>query len=484
MQQKIPIVIITGAGLGGLSFYHALIKNKDKKEFNVKIFERESGPQGIETNIFHKKNFHVNSLFPTLSILKKDRWQGYHISINNFGARSLVNCLPSSVASNLPKAMPNPIPDVERHGFSLSDHTGCLLLKPPSKLAKDVYGVANASGSSEIITYRDRLRDVLLENVPVQWGKKCIGYEETEKGVWVFFEDASKEFCDILVGADGINSPVRKRKIPELQIFDFGITQINADVAIPKSLIVRLIKIIGNSLSQKTIGLNGDVILIIYRLIPIEQEQEQKDKYEPHYSVTLIFNYPTKLDDNVESDKIKVDDNDPASVIDHVKYMIRKLRPECEFTNILLELWGLVPRTAPDPKNYLFKTYNPVQRRQIRDIDPLSVNAWTSSRVTLLGDAAHAMSPVLGLGTNNAIKDAEVLSQALLNYSPENYISCIKEYENEMLKRTSADVLRARSSTLKQSSPVGYFGSIFRNNYMKTVNFIMNTFYYDYFSRK
>jgi 2-polyprenyl-6-methoxyphenol hydroxylase-like FAD-dependent oxidoreductase len=107
--------------------------------------------------------------------------------------------------------MPNPIPDIECHGFSLSDHTGNLLLKPPSKQAKDVYEVANSTSFSAIITYRDRLRDVLLENAPVQWGKKCIGYEETEEGVWVFFGDGSKEFCDILVGADGINSPGKKK---------------------------------------------------------------------------------------------------------------------------------------------------------------------------------------------------------------------------------------------------------------------------------
>jgi hypothetical protein len=104
--------------------------------------------------------------------------------------------------------MPNIIPDVEHHGFSIVDHTGKLLLKPPSIQVNDVYEVAKIStGFSAVITYRDRLRDVLLENVPVQWGKKCIGYEETEEGVWVFFEDGSKEFCDILVGADGINSP-------------------------------------------------------------------------------------------------------------------------------------------------------------------------------------------------------------------------------------------------------------------------------------
>jgi 2-polyprenyl-6-methoxyphenol hydroxylase-like FAD-dependent oxidoreductase len=64
-----------------------------------------------------------------------------------------------------------------------------------------------------IVTYRDKLRHVLLENVPVQWGKKCIGYEETDDGVWVLFEDGSKEFCDILVGADGINSPGKKKSI-------------------------------------------------------------------------------------------------------------------------------------------------------------------------------------------------------------------------------------------------------------------------------
>jgi cation diffusion facilitator CzcD-associated flavoprotein CzcO len=51
-QEKIPTVFIVGAGLGGLSLYHALIKNKDKKEFNVKIFERESSPTGKKFSDF------------------------------------------------------------------------------------------------------------------------------------------------------------------------------------------------------------------------------------------------------------------------------------------------------------------------------------------------------------------------------------------------------------------------------------------------
>jgi len=207
-------------------------------------------------------------------------------------------------------------------------------------------------------------------------------------------------------------------------------------------VIDKLIKIHGNALLQKSLGINGDWTFELFRLIPIEQE---KKLAEPHYRITLSFAYPSKLDVK-ESEKIKIDYNDPGSTIDYTKHLIRTLRPECELTDIQLKLWDLVPRENPnDPEKYPFKTYNPTQRRKLQDVDPRSVNTWTSSRVTLLGDAAHAMNPLFGLGTNNAIEDADVLSQALLNYSPENYISCIQEYEREMIKRTSADVLKGRA---------------------------------------
>ncbi|CAB5395269.1 unnamed protein product [Rhizophagus irregularis] len=448
-QEKIPTIIIVGAGLGGLSLYHALIKNKDKKEFNVKIFERESSPT--------------------------DRWQGYHIGLTNYGTQSLLNCIPSSIASNLPKAMPSPIPGVETHGINITDQVGNVLLAPPIKPYKDVYELAKISrGLSTIVTYRDRLRDVLLEGVPVQWNKKCVKYVETQEGVWVSFEDGSQEFCNILVGADGINSPIRKQKLPELQIFNYGITHVCADISVPKHLMDKINKINGNILACKTLGTKGDSSFMISRFIPIEQEQNDK-KDEPHYRVTLVYSYPSELDNvDVESDKVKVDDNDPASVIEHVKRLIRTLRPDCELTDLLLELWDLAPKTIPNgPIKFPFKTYNPVQRRMMQDIDPMSIKSWTSSRVVLLGDAAHAMSPVLGLGANNAIQDADKLSQALLKYT-DNNISFIKEYEKEMLKRTSADVLKSRTVTFKSSTPIGPFGVFIRDSILKVMNVMIN----------
>jgi len=71
------------------------------------------------------------------------------------------------------------------------------------------------------------------------------------------------------------------------------------DVAAPKNLIDRFVKVSGNGTFQESVGLNGDVTMTIFRLIPMDQEN-----YESYYRTTLVFAYPTKLDD-VEHDKIK-----------------------------------------------------------------------------------------------------------------------------------------------------------------------------------
>jgi 2-polyprenyl-6-methoxyphenol hydroxylase-like FAD-dependent oxidoreductase len=50
-------------------------------------------------------------------------------------------------------------------------------------------------------------------------------------------------------------------------------------------------------------------------------------------------------------------------------------------------------------------------RNDVRDLKPLA--KWSVGRVTLLGDAAHATTPVTGQGGGQAIEDAAVLSKTL-----------------------------------------------------------------------
>ena len=52
-----------------------------------------------------------------------------------------------------------------------------------------------------------------------------------------------------------------------------------------------------------------------------------------------------------------------------------------------------------------------ILRNEVRDLKPLET--WSVGRVTLLGDAAHATTPVTGQGGGQAIEDAAVLSKTL-----------------------------------------------------------------------
>jgi len=84
------------------------------------------------------------------------------------------------------------------------------------------------------------------------------------------------------------------------------------------------------------------------------------------------------------------------------------------------------------------------------DRDPLP--RWTEGRVTLLGDAAHPMYPIGSNGSAQAILDARYLADCLLPCATAgadvNYQ--LREYEAERLPRTAGIVLRNRMNGPEQ----------------------------------
>lgn len=89
----------------------------------------------------------------------------------------------------------------------------------------------------------------------------------------------------------------------------------------------------------------------------------------------------------------------------------------------------------------LFERVEDVYQWGLFDRDPMST--WTQGRVTLLGDAAHPMLPFLSQGAAMAIEDAYVLATALAGM-PDNLSAALRAYEQERLPRTSRVQLEAR----------------------------------------
>jgi hypothetical protein len=104
--------------------------------------------------------------------------------------------------------MPMPIQGKEYFGLSFKNYKGTELYKSPLKLDKPLFELAKSNvTTSVVICFRDWLRDLMLEGVDIQWGMKCIGYEESDDEVWAIFQDGTSVKGDILIGSDGIHSP-------------------------------------------------------------------------------------------------------------------------------------------------------------------------------------------------------------------------------------------------------------------------------------
>ncbi|AKQ60188.1 FAD-dependent monooxygenase [Bordetella hinzii] len=87
------------------------------------------------------------------------------------------------------------------------------------------------------------------------------------------------------------------------------------------------------------------------------------------------------------------------------------------------------------------------------DRDPLA--QWSRGRISLLGDAAHPMLPFLAQGAGQAIEDAYALA-AWLAARPRDPIAALRAYEQERQGRTARVQLgaRARGKTVHLASPL------------------------------
>jgi 2-polyprenyl-6-methoxyphenol hydroxylase-like FAD-dependent oxidoreductase len=215
----------------------------------------------------------------------------------------------------------------------------------------------------------------------IQWNHHVTSYELTSSGVRAVFADGSKSVeGEMLVGGEGIYSKVAKQVSQgKLKVYDTGARGIH-----------------GQAPSSAFKGLGEGVWLM-------------RDESNPKGRVFVITNVrPGDMDDpNVQfgwtmgahAGAIKAPNDDYTTIG----------RPAAEIAKKFTANWH--PRLKP-----LFEEMNVSEAAfwKITCSTPTGVPEWPNEpRVTVIGDAAHSMTPAGGIGANTAVRDSALLGRLL-----------------------------------------------------------------------
>ncbi|MFS0862305.1 FAD-dependent monooxygenase [Fredinandcohnia sp. 179-A 10B2 NHS] len=340
-------VIIIGAGIGGLCTAIALIK----EGYEVKVFEKAAQLTHVGAGIVLAAN--ALKALGTLGVEKNVVSSGAHVG----------------------KA-------------EIRSWDGKLIVELPT------HEQANRYGTYSYLIHRAKLVSILVNklnsNTKIQLNKKLVKFTQTENKVTAFFEDGTNEDADILIGADGIHSLVRKQLFGEEKLRYAGFTAF------------RGICDIANSQYQmedgggfeawgrgKRFGFShlGEGKVFWFAAI---NSQEGKQT-QPEGRKEIVKKY---FEDWYPPVQLAIDATEETSILHH----------------------------------------------DIYDLPPIT--RWSKGRVTLLGDAAHPMLPNLGQGGAQAIEDAIVLSQSLKGIG--SLQGALQSYEHTRKQRTRSIINQSR----------------------------------------
>jgi salicylate hydroxylase len=390
-MRKLEVLVI-GGGIGGLS----LAQRLKREGVRVAVYERERMPT--------------------------DRLQGYQIHLNPSGCRALHACLPPELFGAFVAAAGAPLRGVsfvtERLDELLSVSAAELGLAP------------DPVGCHRFIS-RSALRRVLLAGLETvaRFERTFSRYERRPDGrVVAHFADGSAAEGDVLVGADGSGSRVRRQLLPGAELVDTGVLGVAGTLPLSEVAAAGL-----------PAGLVEVPVLVLarggLRLFVVAHESGAA---EVGSEVAWAF--------SARREKLAippgVDAADGLALREAVARLIRGWDPR---------LRRLVEATAPAAISLLpLRTSVPVCR-------------WASGPATLLGDAIHSMAPAGGLGANTALRDAALLGRALAGVArgERPLRAAIRDYEREMVRYGFAAVRGSRRALEQAASdnPVALFAT-------------------------
>ncbi|MFF1615322.1 FAD-dependent oxidoreductase [Amycolatopsis sp. NPDC058278] len=374
-------VIVIGAGLGGLTLAHGL----RRAGIDVAVYERD-GARG--------------------------RPQGVSLHVDDRGAAALRACLPPAHAAMAEATTGGP----REQTLTLSDVEGELTVVD----TRPSDGSAGRARPGRQV-HRPLLRAVLLTGLDdvVRFGAEFTRFERRADGtVRVFFADGAAVTGDVLVGADGAGSAVRRRYLPGVRVADTGRRMIMGATALRAVAGTGLPALVGDNPAVARVGGTMMALGVLRftrrpvaareELLPALSSRAVVDAED--YVMWALPGTPERL-------------GSPATVWRRAQDLAAGLHPTLRL--IVAEAW-------PDLTAAL----------RIGTIPPMP--AWPASPVTVIGDAIH-LAP--GFGANLAMRDAHRLGEALAEADRGrlDLLGAIGAYEDTM-RRTSFTPVAAKAS--------------------------------------
>lgn len=375
-------ILIIGAGIGGLCLGQLLKKNG----IQVQIFERDHNPFA--------------------------RMQGYRLHLDADGISALKDALPEELFQLVELTSTNPLP----YTTILNTAFGLAKRFPIGDYSKTEHHV-KLGIARHLNVNRATLREILLKGLEVEctFGVKFTHYESDENGVVAYFENGLCQKGDVLIGADGAGSIVRKFRAPEAKFMDSGARAIYGRIKIEdarKLLPGLCISDVFTAVSdaRKLIMGVGPV------MFPVRPELAGKN-----LGVEVCL---TPQDDYVgciiSGRKEFFGDAD-----EKVKEMN---------SNELQHLAKVLVSEWPSNASEIVAAGEEGSFFYIEMSSSIPFDLITHPNITLLGDAVHAMTPSLGRGANVALRDAALLGEELskVHMAGKSLPNALRDYEQEM----------------------------------------------------
>ncbi|HEX8749065.1 MAG TPA: FAD-dependent monooxygenase [Pyrinomonadaceae bacterium] len=238
-------------------------------------------------------------------------------------------------------------------------------------------------GEPTVAIHRADLHEILMDALPpgtVHLNERCERFEEDEAGVSVAFAGGKTDRADLLIGADGINSVIRRQLFPEVKLRYSGYTTWRGVV---------------ETRDEAALGKTSETWGCGARFGIVRVDRER------------VYWFSTA---NVEAG--------------------RKLSP-AENRSFLLSYF----KGWHHPIEHLIESTaaERILHNDIYDIAPMK--RWCRGPVALLGDSAHPTTPNMGQGACMAIESGLALARCLRQ--GDDLQESLRRYERERMPRTA-----------------------------------------------